>query len=73
MIRSLWDSKIRARGGLLQRDRPSPGASEYEHPEGSQAVGSLGLDLYMWLTYRTFRLEETGNGCAGEISTASSE
>ena len=33
----------------------------------------LGLDLYMWLTYRTFALRKTVCGSLGEPSTVSSE
>ena len=29
----------------------------YEDPQGMESMSSLGLDLYMWLTYRTFALK----------------
>ena len=41
---------------VLQRDHQSPGAARHEHPYGAQALFALGLDLYLWLVYRTFPL-----------------
>ena len=33
-----------------------PSAARHEHPEGHER-STLGLDLYLWLTYRTFALK----------------
>ena len=39
--------------GGIQRDHPPSRATEHEHP---YERSPLGLDLYLWLTYRTFAL-----------------
>ena len=62
--RALWDSKIRTRRGLFQRDHPSPGTARHEHSYGPQTIVPLGLDLYLWtVTYRTFTLKALRCGC----------
>ena len=41
---------------FFQRNHHPPGADRPEHPHGAQALFALGLDLYLWLVYRTFPL-----------------
>ena len=33
-----------------------PRTAQHEHPHGPQTLRTLGLDLYLWLVYRTFAL-----------------
>ena len=51
---------------------PPPGADRHEHPEVGLTRSSLGLDLYLWLTYRTFATHALRCGCPGRRSTGSS-
>ena len=53
--RVLWESKMRTGEKFFNEIIQPPRAARHEHPQGPQAL-ALGLDLYLWLTYRTFAL-----------------
>ena len=45
---------------------------DHEHPHRRSSDAPLGLDLYLWLTYRTFALRQLRCGSLGGRCTASS-
>ena len=63
MSRSLWQSKIRTglRISFNEIIQP-PGPDRHEHPERPSSAAPLGLDLYLWLAYRTFALKHSASG-----------
>ena len=68
--RSLWNSKIELGEKFYNEIISHPVPDRHEHPHGAQAV-ALGLDLYLWLVYRTFplarRCESRGSRCSRQF------
>ena len=67
----LWESKIRLSEDFFNEIITAPGAARPEHPHGAQAL-ALGLDLYLWLVYRTFTLRAPQRTSPGGRCTVSS-
>ena len=68
----LWDSKIELGEKLFNEIIRHPVPLDMNVLKSIRR-SSLGLDLYMWLSYRTFTLKKGGRRCAGGTFTASSE